>query len=117
MRRYAFSRHLASLSLSGRRPCWRRKRIPALVIAHLGNGALSAPCATGRVDTNGDDAAGRAHDGHPLWRCRLGAMAWIACETNQTLSDLERVVNKESAVGISGLFRSAGAGEGPARWS
>ncbi len=26
----------------------------------------------------------------------FGAMAWIAKETGQTLSDLERVVNKES---------------------
>ena len=34
----------------------------------------------------------------------FGAMAWIASETNQTLSDLERVVNKESGLlGISGL--------------
>ncbi len=31
-------------------------------------------------------------------------MAWIAKETGQTLSDLERVVNKESGLlGISGL--------------
>lgn len=34
----------------------------------------------------------------------FGAMAWIASETNQTLGDLERVVNKESGLlGISGL--------------
>lgn len=34
----------------------------------------------------------------------FGAMAWIAKETGQTLSDLERVVNKESGLlGISGL--------------
>ena len=34
----------------------------------------------------------------------FGAMAWVASETQQTLSDLERVVNKESGLlGISGL--------------
>ena len=34
----------------------------------------------------------------------FGAMAWVASETQQTLGDLERVVNKESGLlGISGL--------------
>lgn len=46
----------------------------------------------------------------------FGAMAWIAGETRQTLSDLERVANTASGLlGISGLFlRPAGAGAGVA---
>lgn len=34
----------------------------------------------------------------------FGAMSWVASQTNQSLGDLERVVNKESGLlGISGL--------------
>jgi propionate kinase len=33
----------------------------------------------------------------------FGAMAWIAQQTGQSFEDLERVVNKESLLGISGF--------------
>lgn len=44
-----------------------------LVIAQSGQRGLYLRRAqrTERGYLNGDDAAGRAHDGHPLWRCRL----------------------------------------------
>ncbi|SNY65988.1 propionate kinase [Enterobacter sp. CC120223-11] len=77
-----------------------------LVIAHLGNGA--SICAV-RDGKSADTSMGMT----PLeglmmgTRCGdvdFGAMAWIASQTGQSLSDLERVVNKESGLlGISGL--------------
>ncbi|WP_434640342.1 propionate kinase [Klebsiella sp. I138] len=77
-----------------------------LVIAHLGNGAsicavrngLSVDTSMGMTPLEGLMMGTRCGD------VDFGAMAWVACETNQTLSDLERVVNKESGLlGISGL--------------
>ncbi len=62
-----------AMSLSGRRPCWRcRKRIPGW-LSPTGQRCLYLRRAqrAERGYLNGDDAAGRAHDGHPLWRCRL----------------------------------------------
>ncbi len=46
----------------------------------------------------------------------FGAMAWIAGETRQTLSDLERVANTASrpAGDLRSFLRPAGAGAGVA---
>ncbi len=39
-----------------------------------------------------------------VWTAGLPLQAWVASQTNQSLGDLERVVNKESGLlGISGL--------------
>ncbi|EPK6498915.1 propionate kinase [Klebsiella aerogenes] len=77
-----------------------------LVIAHLGNGASICAVRNGRsVDTSmGMTPLEGLMMGTRSGDVDFGAMAWIAGETNQTLSDLERVVNKESGLlGISGL--------------
>ncbi|HBC8110317.1 TPA: propionate kinase [Raoultella planticola] len=77
-----------------------------LVIAHLGNGASICAVRNGQsVDTSmGMTPLEGLMMGTRCGDVDFGAMAWIACETNQTLSDLERVVNKESGLlGISGL--------------
>ncbi|EAW0896889.1 propionate kinase [Salmonella enterica] len=77
-----------------------------LIVAHLGNGASicavrnaqSVDTSMGMTPLEGLMMGTRSGD------VDFGAMAWIAKETGQTLSDLERVVNKESGLlGISGL--------------
>lgn len=77
-----------------------------LVIAHLGNGASvcavrngqSADTSMGMTPLEGLMMGTRSGD------VDFGAMVWIAGQTGQTLSDLERVVNSESGLlGISGV--------------
>ncbi|TCW17394.1 propanoate kinase /acetate kinase [Raoultella sp. BIGb0138] len=77
-----------------------------VVIAHLGNGASICAVRNGQsVDTSmGMTPLEGLMMGTRSGDVDFGAMAWIASETHQTLSDLERVVNKESGLlGISGL--------------
>lgn len=96
--RYVSQRALALLDLP--------EQDSGLVIAHLGNGASICAVRNGRsVDTSmGMTPLEGLMMGTRSGDVDFGAMAWIAGETNQTLSDLERVVNKESGLlGISGL--------------
>ncbi|MDM8053988.1 propionate kinase [Klebsiella aerogenes] len=96
--RYVTQRALALLDLP--------EQDSGLVIAHLGNGASICAVRNGRsVDTSmGMTPLEGLMMGTRCGDVDFGAMAWIAGETNQTLSDLERVVNKESGLlGISGL--------------
>ncbi|EIE1487407.1 propionate kinase [Salmonella enterica] len=77
-----------------------------LIVAHLGNGASICAVRNGQsVDTSmGMTPLEGLMMGTRSGDVDFGAMAWIAKETGQTLSDLERVVNKESGLlGISGL--------------
>ncbi|HGH3372743.1 TPA: propionate kinase [Kluyvera cryocrescens] len=77
-----------------------------LVIAHLGNGASICAVHNGKsVDTSmGMTPLEGLMMGTRSGDVDFGAMAWIADQTNQTMSDLERIVNKESGLlGISGL--------------
>ncbi|ECV3900956.1 propionate kinase [Salmonella enterica subsp. enterica serovar Muenchen] len=77
-----------------------------LIVAHLGNGASICAVRSGQsVDTSmGMTPLEGLMMGTRSGDVDFGAMAWIAKETGQTLSDLERVVNKESGLlGISGL--------------
>lgn len=77
-----------------------------LIIAHLGNGASICAVRNGQsVDTSmGMTPLEGLVMGTRSGDVDFGAMAWIAKETGQTLSDLERVVNKESGLlAISGL--------------
>ncbi len=77
-----------------------------LVIAHLGNGASICAVRNGRsVDTSmGMTPLEGLMMGTRSGDVDFGAMAWIAGETRQTLSDLERVANTASGLlGISGL--------------
>jgi propionate kinase len=92
--------------LSGRRPSDLQSDDSGLVVAHLGNGASICAVRNGQsVDTSmGMTPLEGLMMGTRSGDVDFGAMAWIASETNQTLSDLERVVNKESGLlGISGL--------------
>lgn len=96
--RYVAQRALALLDLP--------EQDSGLVIAHLGNGASICAVRNGHsVDTSmGMTPLEGLMMGTRSGDVDFGAMAWIASETNQTLSDLERVVNKESGLlGISGL--------------
>lgn len=96
--RYVAQRALALLDLP--------EQDRGLVIAHLGNGASICAVRNGHsVDTSmGMTPLEGLMMGTRSGDVDFGAMAWIAGETNQTLSDLERVVNKESGLlGISGL--------------
>ena len=86
------------------------RRLPeqesGLVIAHLGNGASICAVRNGRsVDTSmGMTPLEGLMMGTRSGDVDFGAMAWIAGETRQTLSDLERVANTASGLlGISGL--------------
>ncbi|MFP3098092.1 propionate kinase, partial [Kluyvera sichuanensis] len=77
-----------------------------LVVAHLGNGASICAVRNGQsVDTSmGMTPLEGLMMGTRSGDVDFGAMAWVASETQQTLADLERVVNKESGLlGISGL--------------
>jgi propanoate kinase (EC 2.7.2.-)/acetate kinase (EC 2.7.2.1) len=77
-----------------------------LVIAHLGNGASICAVRDGKsVDTSmGMTPLEGLMMGTRCGDVDFGAMSWIASQTGQSLSDLERVVNKESGLlGISGL--------------
>lgn len=77
-----------------------------LIVTHLGNGASICAVRNGQsVDTSmGMTPLEGLMMGTRSGDVDFGAMAWIAKETGQTLSDLERVVNKESGLlGISGL--------------
>ncbi|EGT8914855.1 propionate kinase [Salmonella enterica] len=77
-----------------------------LIVAHLGNGESICAVRNGQsVDTSmGMTPLEGLMMGTRSGDVDFGAMAWIAKETGQTLSDLERVVNKESGLlGISGL--------------
>ena len=96
--RYVAQRALALLDLP--------EQDSGLVIAHLGNGASICAVRNGHsVDTSmGMTPLEGLMMGTRSGDVDFGAMAWIASETKQTLSDLERVVNKESGLlGISGL--------------
>ncbi len=76
------------------------------MIAHLGNGASICAVRNGRsVDTSmGMTPLEGLMMGTRSGDVDFGAMAWIAGETRQTLSDLERVANTASGLlGISGL--------------
>lgn len=77
-----------------------------LIIAHLGNGASICAVRDGKsVDTSmGMTPLEGLMMGTRSGDVDFGAMAWIASQTQQTMSDLERIVNKESGLlGISGL--------------
>lgn len=77
-----------------------------LVIAHLGSGASVCAVRDGKsVDTSmGMTPLEGLMMGTRCGDVDFGAMSWIASQTGQSLSDLERVVNKESGLlGISGL--------------
>lgn len=77
-----------------------------LVIAHLGNGASICAVRDGKsVDTSmGMTPLEGLMMGTRCGDVDFGAMSWIASQTGQSLSDLERVANKESGLlGISGL--------------
>ncbi|EMV19844.1 propionate kinase [Escherichia coli] len=77
-----------------------------LVVAHLGNGASICAVRNGqRVDTSmGMTPLEGLMMGTRSGDVDFGAMSWVASQTNQSLGDLERVVNKESGLlGISGL--------------
>ena len=99
VRRYGF--HGTSTVMCPSAP-WRCSGLPeqdsGLVIAHLGNGASICAVRNNRKrgHLDGDDAAGGADDGHPLWRCGFWRHGVDCRETRQTLSDLERVVNTAS---------------------
>ena len=77
-----------------------------LVIAHLGNGASICAVRNGEsVDTSmGMTPLEGLMMGTRCGDVDFGAMAWIARQTDQSLGDLERMVNKESGLlGISGI--------------
>lgn len=77
-----------------------------LVVAHLGNGASICAVRNGQsVDTSmGMTPLEGLMMGTRSGDVDFGAMSWVASQTNQSLGDLERVVNKESGLlGISGL--------------
>ena len=96
--RYVSRRALALLGLP--------EQESGLVIAHLGNGASICAVRNGRsVDTSmGMTPLEGLMMGTRSGDVDFGAMAWIAGETRQTLSDLERVANTASGLlGISGL--------------
>ncbi|HBE5729960.1 propionate kinase [Escherichia coli] len=77
-----------------------------LVVAHLGNGSSICAVRNGQsVDTSmGMTPLEGLMMGTRSGDVDFGAMSWVASQTNQSLGDLERVVNKESGLlGISGL--------------
>ncbi len=77
-----------------------------LVVAHLGNGASICAVRNGQsVDTSmGMTPLEGLMMGTRSGDVDFGAMSRVASQTNQSLGDLERVVNKESGLlGISGL--------------
>ena len=77
-----------------------------LVIAHLGNGASICAVRNGEsVDTSmGMTPLEGLMMGTRCGDVDFGAMAWIARQTDQSLDDLERMVNKESGLlGVSGI--------------
>ncbi|HDP1391806.1 TPA: propionate kinase [Escherichia coli] len=77
-----------------------------LVVAHLGNGASICAVRNGQsVDTSmGMTPLEGLMMGTRSGDVDFGAMSWVASQTNQSLGDLERVVNKESGLlGISDL--------------
>ncbi|HDX7989326.1 TPA: propionate kinase [Escherichia coli] len=77
-----------------------------LVVAHLGNGASICAVRNGQsVDTSmGMTPLEGLMMGTRSGDVDFGAISWVASQTNQSLGDLERVVNKESGLlGISGL--------------
>ena len=76
-----------------------------LVVAHLGNGASICAVRNGQsVDTSMGMTPLEGLMGTRSGDVDFGAMSWVASQTNQSLGDLERVVNKESGLlGISGL--------------
>ncbi|EMU7819689.1 propionate kinase [Escherichia coli] len=77
-----------------------------LVVAHLGNGASICAVRNGQsVDTSmGMTPLEGLMMGTRSGDVDFGTMSWVASQTNQSLGDLERVVNKESGLlGISGL--------------
>ena len=103
-----FPRHLAPLCVPARPGAAGgcREQESGLVIAHLGNGASICAVRNGRsVDTSmGMTPLEGLMMGTRSGDVDFGAMAWIAGETRQTLSDLERVANTASGLlGISGL--------------
>ncbi|WBM71349.1 propionate kinase [Buttiauxella sp. WJP83] len=77
-----------------------------LVIAHLGNGASVCAVQNGEsVDTSmGMTPLEGLIMGTRCGDVDFGAMAWLARQTEQSMDDLEQVVNKESGLlGLSGI--------------
>lgn len=107
VRRYGF--HGTSHRYVAQRACdllGLEEQNSGLVIAHLGNGASICAVRDGKsVDTSmGMTPLEGLMMGTRCGDVDFGAMAWIAGQTGQSLSDLERVVNKESGLlGLSGL--------------
>ncbi len=69
-------------------------------MAHLGNGASICAVRNGQsVDTSmGMTPLEGLMMGTRSGDVDFGAMSWVASQTNQSLGDLERVVNKESQI-------------------
>lgn len=77
-----------------------------IVIAHLGNGSSICAVENGQsVDTSmGMTPLEGLMMGTRCGDVDFGAMVWIANQTNQSLEELERIVNKESGLlGLSGI--------------
>ncbi|GAB2657891.1 propionate kinase [Vibrio panuliri] len=82
------------------------KQNSGIVIAHLGNGSSICAVKNGKsVDTSmGMTPLEGLMMGTRCGDVDFGAMVWIAKQTNQSLDDLERIVNKESGLlGLSGI--------------
>ena len=77
-----------------------------IITCHIGNGGSIAAVKDGKcIDTTmGLTPLEGLMMGTRSGDVDFGAMSWVASQTNQSLGDLERVVNKESGLlGISGL--------------
>ena len=77
-----------------------------IITCHIGNGGSIAAIKDGKcMDTTmGLTPLEGLMMGTRSGDVDFGAMSWVASQTNQSLGDLERVVNKESGLlGISGL--------------
>ena len=77
-----------------------------IITCHIGNGGSITAIKDGKcVDTSmGLTPLEGLMMGTRSGDVDFGAMSWVASQTNQSLGDLERVVNKESGLlGISGL--------------
>lgn len=84
----------------------RPKQDSGIVIAHLGNGSSICAVSNGKsVDTSmGMTPLEGLMMGTRCGDVDFGAMVWIAKQTNQSLDELERVVNEESGLlGLSGI--------------
>lgn len=82
------------------------KQQSGIVIAHLGNGSSICAVENGKsVDTSmGMTPLEGLMMGTRCGDIDFGAMVWIAKQTNQSLDELERIVNKGSGLlGLSGI--------------